>query len=144
MKKSNLIRLDLELFYEKLKNGLEVYIVPKENVNGVYVTFNAKFGSACNEFVPIGKENMYKVPYGVAHFLEHKMFEQKDGKDPFDFFGERGCDANANTSNYKTTYLFSGSNRFSENINYLLDYVQSPYFTLENVEKEKGIIEQEI
>ena len=72
------------------------------------------------------------------------MFEQKDGIDPFTFYSERGCDANANTSNYKTTYLFSGANSFSENINYLLDYVQSPYFTDENVEKEKGIIAQEI
>ena len=87
---------------------------------------------------------MIKVPFGIAHFLEHKVFEQKDGKDPFDFFGEHGCDANANTSNYKTTYLFSGSNNFAENLNFLLDYVQEPYFTEENVEKEKGIIEQEI
>ena len=72
------------------------------------------------------------------------MFEQKDGKDPFTFYSERGCDSNANTSNYKTSYLFSGANSFVENINYLLDYVQKPYFTDENVEKEKGIIEQEI
>ena len=144
MRKNNLVKLDLELFYEKLPNGLEVYIVPKENVNGIYVTFTTKFGSACNEFVPIDKKNMEKVPYGIAHFLEHKVFEQKDGKDPFDFYSEKGCDANANTSNYKTTYLFSGSSSFVENLNFLLDYVQSPYFTDENVEKEKGIIEQEI
>ncbi len=144
MRKNNLVKLDLELFYEKLPNGLEVYIVPKENVNGIYVTFTTKFGSACNEFIPIGKENMEKVPYGIAHFLEHKVFEQKDGKDPFDFYSEKGCDANANTTNYKTTYLFSGSSNFVKNLNFLLDYVQSPYFTDENVEKEKGIIEQEI
>ena len=144
MKKNNLVKLDLEVFYEKLNNGLEVYIVPKENVNGIHTTFTSKFGSSCVEFIPIEKKEMEKVPYGVAHFLEHKVFEQKDGKDPFDFFGEHGCDANANTSNYKTTYLFSGSSNFSENLNYLLDYVQSPYFTDENVEKEKGIIEQEI
>ena len=144
MRKSNLVKLDLELFSEKLSNGLEVYIVPKDNINGIYVTFNTKFGSACNEFKPIDKKEMITVPFGIAHFLEHKMFEQKDGKDPFDFFSEHGCDANANTSNYKTTYLFSGSNKFAENLNFLLDYVQSPYFTDENVEKEKGIIEQEI
>ena len=144
MKKNNLVKLDLELFYEKINNGLEVFIVPKENVNGIYVTFTTKFGSACNEFVPIEKDHMEKVPYGIAHFLEHKVFEQKDGKDPFDFYSEKGCDANANTSNYKTTYLFSGSGNFNENLTYLLDYVQSPYFTDENIEKEKGIIEQEI
>lgn len=87
---------------------------------------------------------MVKVPMGVAHFLEHKVFEQKDGVDPFTFYSERGCDANANTSNYKTTYLFSGTNNLSDGLNYLLDYVQSPYFTDQNVNKEKGIIEQEI
>ena len=144
MRKSNLVKLDLELFSEKLSNGLEVYIVPKDNVNGIYATFTTKFGSACNEFIPVGQDKIIKVPFGIAHFLEHKVFEQKDGKDPFDFFSEHGCDANANTSNYKTTYLFSGSNKFTENLNFLLDYVQEPYFTDENVEKEKGIIEQEI
>lgn len=144
MKKNNIEKLDLELYSETLENGLEIYIVPKENVNGIYATFSTKFGSAYQEFVPNGGKKMIKVPLGVAHFLEHKMFEQKDEVDPFTFYSERGCDANANTSNYKTTYLFSGANSFSENINYLLDYVQEPYFTDENVEKEKGIIEQEI
>ena len=144
MKKSNLEKLDLELYEETLTNGLRVFIVPKDNVNSVYATFNTKFGSVNQEFIPNGSKKMIKVPLGVAHFLEHKMFEQKDGVDPFTFYSERGCDANANTSNYKTTYLFSGSNSFAENINYLLDYVQDPYFTDENVEKEKGIIEQEI
>ena len=144
MKKSSLEKLDLELYEETLDNGLKVYIVPKENVNGIYATFSTKFGSIETEFVPNNKKKMIKVPLGVAHFLEHKMFEQKDNVDPFTFFSERGCDANANTSNYKTTYLFSGANSFADNINYLLDYVQEPYFTDENVEKEKGIIEQEI
>lgn len=144
MKKSKLEKLDLELYEEKLDNGLEIYIVPKENVNGIYATFSTKFGSIYDEFVPNGGKKMIKVPLGVAHFLEHKLFEQKDGVDPFTFYSERGCDANANTSNYKTTYLFSGANSFSDNLNYLLDYVQDPYFTDENVEKEKGIIEQEI
>lgn len=144
MKKSKLERLDLELYEETLNNGLKVYIVPKENVNGIHATFSTKFGSTYQEFVPTGSDKMIKVPLGVAHFLEHKMFEQKDDKDPFTFYSERGCDANANTSNYKTTYLFSGANSFNENLNYLIDYVQDPYFTDENVEKEKGIIEQEI
>ena len=142
MKISSLEKLDLELYEETLDNGLKVYVVPRENVNGIYATFSTKFGSNETEFNN-GKE-MIKVPLGVAHFLEHKMFEQKDDKDPFAFYSERGCDANANTSNYKTTYLFSGANSFADNINYLLDYVQEPYFTDENVEKEKGIIIQEI
>ena len=144
MKKSRLEKLGLDLYEETLKNGLKVYVVPKDNVNGIYATFSTKFGSVYSEFVPNGSKKMIKVPLGVAHFLEHKMFEQESDKDPFTFYSERGCDANANTSNYKTTYLFSGANSFEENINYLLDYVQDPYFTDQNVEKEKGIIEQEI
>ena len=80
---------------------------------------------------------MVSVPLGIAHFLEHKMFEQEDNIDPFTFYSERGCDANAYTSQNKTTYLFSGSNEFYEGLNFLLDYVQSPYFTDKNVEKEK-------
>ena len=144
MKRNNLEKIDLELYEESLDNGLKVYIVPKENTNGIYATFNTKFGSIHSEFIPSGSDEMIKVPLGVAHFLEHKMFEQKDNKDPFTFYSERGCDANANTSNYKTSYLFSGANSFADNINFLLDYVQDPYFTDENVEKEKGIIEQEI
>ena len=144
MKKSKLEKLDLALYEETLENGLRVYVIPKDNVNGIYATFSTKFGSVYEEFVPNGSKKMVKVPLGVAHFLEHKMFEQKEEKDPFTFYSERGCDANANTSNYKTTYLFSGANSFEDNINYLLDYVQEPYFTDENVDKEKGIIEQEI
>lgn len=136
--------MDLEIYQEKLDNGLEIYVIPKENVNGFYVTLSTKYGSIHDEFIPTGNRDYVKVPMGVAHFLEHKVFEQKDGIDPFTFYSERGCDANANTSNFKTTYLFSGTNALDEGLNYLLDYVQNPYFTDENVEKEKGIIEQEI
>lgn len=142
--KTKLVKMDLDLYYEKLDNGLEVYIIPKDNVNSVYVTFSTKYGSIQDEFIPYDRTSMTKFPLGIAHFLEHKLFEQKDGVDPFTFYSERGCDANANTSNYKTTYLFSGTKFLNENLNYLLDYVQDPYFTDENVEKEKGIIEQEI
>lgn len=144
MNKIVLEKQDLTVFFEKLDNGLEIYVIPKENCRTIYSTFSTKYGSNINEFVPINQKKMIKVPDGVAHFLEHKMFEQEDGSDPFSFFNERGCDANANTSNYKTTYLFSGTNFFEENIEYLLDYVQKPYFTDKNVEKEKGIIKQEI
>ena len=136
--------MDLEIYQEKLDNGMEIYVIPKDNVNGFYVTLSTKYGSIHDEFIPSGNRDYVKVPMGVAHFLEHKVFEQKDGVDPFTFYSERGCDANANTSNYKTTYLFSGTNALNEGLNYLLDYVQNPYFTDENVEKEKGIIEQEI
>lgn len=144
MNKLTLNNLDIDIYHEYLDNGLNVYVIPKNDVNNIYATFTTNYGSNEIEFVPLGEKKMVKVPLGIAHFLEHKMFEQEDGKDPFAFFGERGSDANANTNNFKTTYLFSGPEFFEDNINYLLDYVQSPYFTDENVEKEKGIIEQEI
>ena len=144
MIKKNLEILNIDVYEETLKNGLNLYIVPIKDKNNIYVTFTTKYGSNISEFVPIGEEEYIKVPNGVAHFLEHKVFEQEDGTDPFFFFFERGADCNANTSNYKTTYLFSGSSFYEENLNLLLDYVTSPYFTDENVLKEKGIIEQEI
>lgn len=144
MKKTNIDKFDLDLYYEKLDNGLEVYVIPKNNCNNVYATLSTKFGSNNIEFVPIGEKKMIKVHDGIAHFLEHKLFEQKDGVDPFTFYSENGADANANTNQKKTTYLFSGANNVLDNLNYLLDYVQEPYFTDKNVEKEKGIITQEI
>lgn len=144
MNKNKLKQFDLDLYSEKLDNGLLINIVPKTNVNNIYVTFSTKYGSIHDEFIPIDGKNYYKVPMGVAHFLEHKVFEQEDGIDPFSVFLSQGADSNANTSNYKTTYLFSGPSNFKENLNFLLDFVQNPYFTDENVEKEKGIIEQEL
>ena len=142
MEKINYKNLDLDLFYEKLDNGLEIFVLPKNNVNNIYVTFTTKYGSNIIEFEKNNQK--IKVPLGIAHFLEHKMFEQEDGLDIFNFYSERGADCNANTNYTKTTYLFSGPSFLEENLNLLLDYVQSPYFTDENVEKEKGIIIQEI
>lgn len=144
MQKTSLNKMDLDVFSKTLSNGLKVYIIPKKEVNNIYVTFTTKYGSNIVEFVPNGEKDYIKVPLGIAHFLEHKMFEQEDDIDVFNFFSERGSDANANTNNKKTTYLFSGPNFFKENLEFLLDYVQKPYFTDENVEKEKGIIIQEM
>jgi predicted Zn-dependent peptidase len=144
MKKTNIEKLKMEIYEEKLENGLEIYIIPKNNCNNIYATFSTKYGSNNDEFIPINEKKMKKYPLGIAHFLEHKMFEMNDGTDPFEIYSNNGADANANTSNDKTTYLFSGPEFFKENITYLLDYVQEPYFTDENVEKEKGIIIQEI
>ena len=144
MKKRPLNNLDLTVYEETLSNGLRVYVIPKENGNGIYATFSTNFGSNVEEFSVNGKKKMCKVPLGVAHFLEHQMFEQEDGIDPMKFFEDRGAMTNAYTSNTKTTYLFSGPDHFKENINYLLDFVQNPYMTDETVEKEKGIIIQEL
>ena len=136
--------VDEKLYYKKLDNGLEVYMVPNTNVKNTYATFTTKYGSMHDEFVPIGESKMISVPKGIAHFLEHKMFEMEDGIDPFTFYSKSGTDANAHTTLQNTTYEFAGPNNFLDNICYLLDYVQTLYLTDENVEKEKGIIEQEL
>jgi len=80
MKKIPLSKLDINVYFEKLENGLEVYIVPKDNVNNIYATYSTKYGSNNYEFVPIGENKMIKVPLGIAHFLEHQLFNQEDGK----------------------------------------------------------------
>ncbi len=144
MEKININIVDEPLYYEKLENGLEVYMIPKNNVKNIYATFTTRFGSKDDEFVPINENKMVKVPLGIAHFLEHKMFEQEDGIDPFTFYSKSGTSANAHTSFFNTTYEFSGPNNFLENLKYLLDFVQKPYLTPQNIEKEKGIIIQEL
>ena len=141
MNKTTINNLDLELYYEKI-NGLDVYIVPKNNVNNIYVTYTTKYGSNDNKF-KIG-DKTYDMPAGVAHFLEHKVFEQEDGKDPFTLFSNNGADANAFTNYNQTTYLFSSPSNFEENMKILFSFLDNPYFTDDNVEKEKGIIIQEL
>lgn len=144
MKKFEFEKLDLTLYQEKLSNDLEVFVIPQNSVNNIYATFTTKFGSNQIDFTTKDSKEMTSVPPGIAHFLEHKMFEQEDGIEPFNFFCKNGSHANAYTDQTKTTYLFSGPSHIKENLNYLLDYVQSPYLTDENVEKEKGIITQEL
>ena len=144
MKKIKLNNIGEEIYYEKLENGLDVYLYNKEGCTNNYVTFTTKFGSIYNEFVPIGETEMIKVPHGVAHFLEHKVFVQENDPQPEQFFANSGALCNAYTTFKNTTYLFSGPSQLKENINFLLDYVQKPYFTNENVDSEKGIITQEI
>ena len=104
---------------------------------------SADFGSIDNHFIPYNQKEAITVPDGVAHFLEHKMFEKKD-HDAFDLFGKLGADSNAFTSFTQTSYLFSTTSNLHENLDVLLDFVQDPYFTAETVKKEQGIIGQEI
>lgn len=144
MKKINLEKLDLTLNYEKLDNGLEIYLVPIENSKKYFMTYATRYGSTVNVFTPNGSKKERKVPFGIAHFLEHKMFEMEDNIDPFTFFSESGTDANAATSYDYTKYICSGTKNFINNLKYLIKYVSSPYFTDKNVEKEKGIITEEI
>lgn len=144
MNKFELVGIDQDVYFEKLKNGLEVYILPFENKNNYFVSYFTKFGSLILDFYSEDEKKMIHVPEGIAHFLEHKMFEQKDGMDPFEFFAQSGTSCNASTSYKATRYYFSGTDNLYENLDYLINYVNSPYFTDENVEKEKGIICEEI
>ncbi|PLR94884.1 EF-P 5-aminopentanol modification-associated protein YfmH [Bacillus sp. T33-2] len=143
MEKLSFDQLQEELYYEKLDNGLNVYILPKKGFNKTYATFTTKYGSIDNTFVPLQKEEMIKVPDGIAHFLEHKLFEKED-EDVFQQFSRQGASANAFTSFTRTAYLFSSTSNVDRNLETLIDFVQDPYFTQKTVEKEKGIIGQEI
>ena len=133
-----------EIYYEKLENGLDVYFMPKKGFTKKYAVLATNYGSNELEFIPIGEDKKIRVNEGIAHFLEHKMFEQPDGGNAFDLFSKYGASANAFTNFTTTAYLFSCTENFYECLGHLIDYVQTPYFTDENVEKEKGIIEQEI
>ena len=137
-------RIKEKAYIEKLENGMDVIIIPKKNAIKKYVIWGTHFGSIDNHFImPTTGEEVY-IPDGVAHFLEHKMFEQPNGTNSLDTLMALGIDANAYTSNDHTAYLFECTDNFYEGLDELMDYVQHPYFTDENVEKEKGIIGQEI
>ncbi|SFA76544.1 Predicted Zn-dependent peptidase [Lentibacillus halodurans] len=131
------------IYKEKLPNGLTVFLLPKPEMAKTYGIFSTNYGSIDQTFVPINGRERITVPEGVAHFLEHKMFEKAD-RDVFADFGKQGASANAYTSFTKTAYLFAATNHIEKNVKTLLDFVQDPYFSEESVEKEKGIIAQEI
>ena len=133
-------------YIEELENGLKVIIIPKKETNKKYVIWGTNFGSIDNRFIVPGTNEEVFVPDGVAHFLEHKMFEQPSGTNSLDTLMALGLEANAYTTNDHTAYLFECSEDecFYKGLDELMDYVQSPYYTDENVEKEKGIIGQEI
>jgi len=131
-------------YVEKLENGLKIIIIPKKHTKKKYIIWGTHFGSIDNHFImPNTGEEVY-IPDGVAHFLEHKMFEQPNGTNSLDTLMALGLEANAYTTSNHTSYLFECTNHFYEGLDELMDYVQNPYFTDENVEKEKGIIGQEI
>ncbi len=133
-----------KLYIEKLENGLTVMIIPKTGIRKKYVMWATHYGSIDNKFVMPGEEKATEVPNGIAHFLEHKMFEQENGTNSLDVLTALGVNANAYTTTNYTTYLFEATDNFYKALDELMDYVQHPYFTDENVEKEKGIIAQEI
>lgn len=133
-----------EKYYEaKHFSGLKVVIVPKAHKKA-FALFGTKYGSIHRTFKTDRDENFVTVPDGIAHFLEHKLFENEDGSDTFNHFASCGASCNAFTSNEMTAYLFSATDRYYENLKILLSFVTKPYFTPETVQKEMGIIGQEI
>lgn len=122
--------------------GLTIYVYPKEGYNSAYAIFGTKYGSI-NTVFSVDDEKKITVPDGIAHYLEHKLFESEEG-DAFERYAKTGANANAYTSFEKTCYLFSCTEKFDESLEILLDFVQKPYFTAQTVAKEQGIIGQEI
>lgn len=143
MKVHNYELIDEKVYEHELDNGLKLFIIPKPGFQKTFVTYTTQFGSLDNHFKPIGSQQFVKVPDGVAHFLEHKLFE-KEEEDLFTAFAEENAQANAFTSFDRTSYLFSATSNIESNIKRLLDMVETPYFTEETVNKEKGIIAEEI
>lgn len=126
-----------------LKSGLRVFVCPRKDYTKKMGMFGTVFGSIDNELVDIETKERSKVPDGIAHFLEHKLFEQEDAN-ALDVFSKMGVDSNAYTSFDQTVYYFETADKYEECLDKLIEFVSSPYFTDENVEKEKGIIAQEI
>lgn len=136
-------RVNEEIIYEELDSGLKVYFMPKPGFTKKYAIFSTNYGSIDNSFIPIGEDNPLVVPEGIAHFLEHKLFEEEESN-IFDKFSKMGAYVNAYTNFNQTSYLFYTTDFFYESLELLVKFVQSPFLTDENVQKEKGIIAQEI
>jgi len=144
MKTITINHVNEDIYFDTLDNGLKVYLYVNKNMHNNYVTFTTKYGSVNNEF-GLGKDGkFFKVPNGIAHFLEHKVFVQEKDPQPEDYFAQSGGICNAYTTFKNTTYLFSSCDNVIDNVGFLLDFVQNIYLTEENVESEKGIITQEI
>lgn len=141
MKKIKLENTNEVLYYDKLDNGLEVYMLPNNNVNKFYLTLNTRFGSINTKFKYDNKE--YDMPKGIAHYLEHLSFNMENGS-VFDRYSKIGSSINAFTTYDITSYNVTSNNRFKENLEYLLEYVYTPYFTKELFQSEKGVIEEEV
>lgn len=133
-----------ERYYKmRHESELDIYVFPKK-LTSIYALFATKYGSVDNIFRVKGNDEFIKVPNGIAHYLEHRMFTQKDGSDITERFSEYGADSNAYTTFTKTVYLFSCTDNFESSLAALLDFVTEPHFTDELVERERGIIVEEI
>ena len=142
MQKIELNKVDQELYYDVISNGLSVYMVVNKNVKDFHISFTTKYGGIHTEFKI--NDKYYKVSDGIAHFLEHVNFNYNDEVTAHDLFKELGSNINAYTTYDHTSYWVSSNNNLKKNLNLLLDYVQKGYFTEKNIAKEKGIIVEEI
>ena len=132
-----------ETVYEgTLENGLRIRVIPKPGFSSYYAVFGTNYGGAMRRFEVDGKK--VDTPAGVAHFLEHKMFDLPGGDNALAMLSANGADPNAFTSSGITCYYFRCTEGFEENLKLLLHFVSTPYFTEETVQKEQGIIGQEI
>ena len=143
MKKITNDLLKEEYFEIDHKSGLKIFVMEKPDYSGAFAMFGTRYGSVDTCFRLKGEESYTTVPEGIAHFLEHKLFESEE-LDAFERFAKTGANANAFTSFDRTCYIFQCADNFNENLEILLDFVKAPYFTEETVQKEQGIIGQEI
>ena len=125
-----------------LENGLRIFVIPKPGFSSYYAVFGTDYGGAMRRFEIDGR--VVDTPAGVAHYLEHKMFDLPEGENALNILSANGADPNAFTSSSETCYYFRCTHSFNENLRMLLHFVSTPYFTPETVEKERGIIGQEI
>lgn len=135
--------IDEKLLYTVSDHGVKIFFMPKKGYTKKYAVFSTDYGSIDNSFVPIGEKEKIEVPEGIAHFLEHKLFEEEEAN-IFEQFSNIGAQVNAYTNFNQTSYLFYSTDNFYDGLKLLINFVQNPYLTDENVEKEKGIIAQEI
>ena len=137
--RNNILKESYQLV--KTDSGLQIAVYNMPGYNAVHAVFATNFGSVDRSFIMNGER--YDIPAGVAHFLEHKMFENEDG-DAFLKYAKTGANANAFTSFDKTCYIFTATDNVDESLDILLNFVTTPYFTPQTVAKEQGIIGQEI
>ena len=142
MHKNNIKKTGESYYYEKMDNGLEIYLLPNNRVKNFYLTLSTKFGSIHTDFKH-GNKNI-SLPKGTAHFLEHILFNMPDGTNAFDYYSKNGANINAFTSYDVTCYEVYANSKFKDNLSYLLKYVYTPHFTKEIIASEKGIITEEI
>lgn len=130
-----------KMYNYRLQNGVNCYIIPKKEYADMQAMVIYNYGSVDTEFIHNNK--LVRTPNGIAHFLEHKLFENEEGN-AFLEFTKNAANVNAYTNYTNTAYYFNCIDRFYENLNLLFNMVKTPHFTLENIEKEKGIISEEI